>query len=92
MFGRRGSDEGNRGRTEFRPPASAALPSAADTLTAPRPPRWAPPTPPHDDAAVLTKLSTLDPIEGITTESAGKDYFEVMRSNLTALQQGLGCS
>ncbi|WP_404387458.1 metal ABC transporter substrate-binding protein [Humibacillus xanthopallidus] len=38
------------------------------------------------------KLSTLDPIEGITTESAGKDYFEVMRSNLTALQQGLGCS
>jgi len=38
------------------------------------------------------KLSTLDPIEGITSESAGKDYFEVMRSNLTALQQGLGCS
>jgi zinc transport system substrate-binding protein len=38
------------------------------------------------------RLSTLDPIEGITTESAGKDYFEVMRSNLTALQQGLGCS
>jgi zinc transport system substrate-binding protein len=38
------------------------------------------------------KLSTLDPIEGITTESAGKDYFEVMRSNLGALQQGLGCS
>jgi zinc transport system substrate-binding protein len=38
------------------------------------------------------KLSTLDPVEGITTESAGKDYFEVMRSNLRALQQGLGCS
>ncbi|HET8988282.1 MAG TPA: metal ABC transporter substrate-binding protein [Humibacillus sp.] len=37
-------------------------------------------------------LSTLDPIEGITAESAGKDYFEVMRSNLTALRQGLGCS
>ncbi|TQM62811.1 metal ABC transporter substrate-binding protein [Humibacillus xanthopallidus] len=37
-------------------------------------------------------LSTLDPIEGITTDSAGKDYFEVMRSNLRALQQGLGCS
>ena len=37
-------------------------------------------------------LSTLDPLEGITTESAGKDYFEVMRSNLRALQQGLGCS
>ncbi|HET7800037.1 MAG TPA: metal ABC transporter substrate-binding protein [Humibacillus xanthopallidus] len=38
------------------------------------------------------KLGTLDPIEGITNESAGKDYFEVMRSNLGALQQGLGCS
>ncbi len=37
-------------------------------------------------------LATLDPIEGITAESAGKDYFEVMRSNLTALQKGLGCS
>lgn len=38
------------------------------------------------------RLATLDPIEGITSESAGKDYFEVMRSNLRALQQGLGCS
>ncbi len=37
-------------------------------------------------------LATLDPIEGITTESAGKDYFEVMRSNLATLQQGQGCS
>jgi zinc transport system substrate-binding protein len=38
------------------------------------------------------RLSTLDPVEGITTESAGKDYFEVMRSNLGALREGLGCS
>ena len=36
-------------------------------------------------------LATLDPIEGITSESAGTDYFEVMRSNLAALQKGLGC-
>ncbi|GAA5023597.1 zinc ABC transporter substrate-binding protein [Terrabacter aeriphilus] len=36
-------------------------------------------------------LATLDPVEGITTESAGTDYFEVMRSNLAALQKGLGC-
>lgn len=36
-------------------------------------------------------LATLDPVEGITTESSGKDYFEVMRSNLSALQKGLGC-
>jgi zinc transport system substrate-binding protein len=38
------------------------------------------------------KVATLDPLEGITGESAGKDYFEVMRSNLTALQKGLDCS
>lgn len=36
-------------------------------------------------------LATLDPIEGITSESAGKDYFEVMRSNLAALEKGLNC-
>jgi zinc transport system substrate-binding protein len=34
----------------------------------------------------------LDPVEGITSESAGKDYFEVMRSNLAALRQGQVCS
>lgn len=37
-------------------------------------------------------VATLDPLEGITPASAGTDYFEVMRSNLTALQKGLGCS
>ena len=37
-------------------------------------------------------VATLDPLEGITGESAGKDYFEVMRSNLTALEKGLNCS
>ena len=36
-------------------------------------------------------IALLDPVEGITGESAGKDYFEVMRSNLAALQKGLGC-
>ena len=36
-------------------------------------------------------VATLDPVEGITGASAGTDYFEVMRSNLTALQKGLGC-
>jgi len=34
--------------------------SVVEKLKAPRPPRSAPPTPPHDDTAVLTKLSTLD--------------------------------
>lgn len=38
------------------------------------------------------KVATLDPVEGITGESAGKDYFEVMRSNLAALRQGQACS
>jgi zinc transport system substrate-binding protein len=38
------------------------------------------------------KMATLDPIEGLTDKSAGKDYFAVMRSNLEALQAGQGCS
>ena len=37
-------------------------------------------------------VATLDPLEGITSASAGGDYLEVMRSNLRALQKGLGCS
>jgi len=37
-------------------------------------------------------VATLDPIEGLTSASAGKDYFGVMRSNLKALQTGQGCS
>jgi zinc transport system substrate-binding protein len=38
------------------------------------------------------RMATLDPIEGLTDRSAGKDYFEVMRSNLSALQAGQGCT
>jgi zinc transport system substrate-binding protein len=38
------------------------------------------------------EVKTLDPIEGITTESAGADYFEVMRSNLATLRVGQECS
>ena len=39
-------------------------------------------------------LSTevLDPIEGITADSRGRDYLEVMRSNLTALRTANQCS
>lgn len=37
------------------------------------------------------RLATLDPIEGITPESAGDDYFEVMRSNLEVLIKGQDC-
>jgi len=38
------------------------------------------------------RMSTLDPLEGLTERSSGKDYFEVMRANLTALRAGQGCS
>jgi len=37
-------------------------------------------------------MATLDPIEGLTNQSRGADYFAVMRSNLKALQAGQGCS
>jgi zinc transport system substrate-binding protein len=37
-------------------------------------------------------VATLDPIEGLTTASAGRDYLEVMRSNLATLRAGQGCS
>jgi zinc transport system substrate-binding protein len=36
--------------------------------------------------------AVLDPIEGITASSAGTNYLEVMRSNLTALEKANGCS
>lgn len=39
-----------------------------------------------------TQVLTLDPLEGLTEASAGDDYPEVMRANLAALQEGLGCS
>lgn len=36
------------------------------------------------------KTDVLDPIEGITKKSKGKDYIQVMESNLKALQKALG--
>jgi zinc transport system substrate-binding protein len=41
---------------------------------------------------VGARMATLDPIEGLTKRSAGKDYFEVMRANLKTLRAGQGCS
>ncbi len=38
------------------------------------------------------RMAVLDPIEGITTASAGTDYFAVMRANLATLRTGQGCS
>ena len=37
------------------------------------------------------RLATLDPIEGLTSTSAGHDYVEVMQSNLATLKVGQGC-
>lgn len=36
------------------------------------------------------KTDVLDPLEGIGKQSKGRDYLEVMRSNLTALRKALG--
>lgn len=36
------------------------------------------------------KTDVLDPIEGITDKSRGRDYLQVMRANLKALQTALG--
>ncbi len=36
------------------------------------------------------KTDVLDPLEGITEKSKGDDYFQVMESNLKALQSALG--
>jgi len=38
------------------------------------------------------RLATLDPLEGLTSESAGNDYVEVMRANLAVLRTGQGCT
>jgi zinc transport system substrate-binding protein len=36
--------------------------------------------------------AVLDPIEGLTDASAGRDYLQVMRSNLAVLKNGQSCS
>ncbi|MFP5281878.1 MAG: metal ABC transporter solute-binding protein, Zn/Mn family, partial [Actinomycetes bacterium] len=33
----------------------------------------------------------LDPLEGITAQSVGRDYLSGMRANLAALQKANGC-
>ncbi|MGY1600946.1 metal ABC transporter substrate-binding protein [Geodermatophilus sp. SYSU D00815] len=38
------------------------------------------------------RTAVLDPLEGLTDESAGDDYLEVMRSNLTTLREGQSCT
>jgi zinc transport system substrate-binding protein len=43
-----------------------------------------------DDLGVSTDV--LDPLEGLSDETADEDYLSLMRSNLAALQQANGCS
>lgn len=43
-----------------------------------------------EEAGVRTAV--LDPIEGLTDESQGEDYLQVMRANLATLQEGQSCS
>ncbi|MGY2128387.1 metal ABC transporter substrate-binding protein [Blastococcus sp. SYSU DS0617] len=38
------------------------------------------------------RTAVLDPLEGLTDESAGDDYLAVMRANLATLQEGQSCS
>jgi zinc transport system substrate-binding protein len=37
------------------------------------------------------RTAVLDPIEGLTSDSLGRDYLQVMRSNLTNIEQGQPC-
>jgi zinc transport system substrate-binding protein len=38
-----------------------------------------------------TSVAVLDPLESLTSQSAGDDYLAVMHANLAALQAGLSC-
>ncbi len=42
------------------------------------------------EAGVQTAV--LDPLEGLTEESAGSDYLEVMRADLATLREGQSCA
>jgi zinc transport system substrate-binding protein len=37
-------------------------------------------------------VKVLDPLEGLTDESAGRNYFDVMRANLATLRAGQECT
>jgi zinc transport system substrate-binding protein len=42
-----------------------------------------------DDMGITTAV--LDPIEGLSDETADEDYLSLMRANLTALEEANGC-
>ena len=37
------------------------------------------------------KTAVLDPVEGLSDESEGSDYFEIMRANLVNVRAGQPC-
>ena len=43
-----------------------------------------------DDLGI--EIAVLDPVEGLTDETAGEDYLSLMAANLTALPRANGCS
>ena len=48
-------------------------------------------TEPAAQADTGVDTAVLAPIEGLTDESAGEDYLEVMRANAATLRQGQSC-
>ena len=55
--------------------------------------RWGEPDAAETIAAETgATVAVLDPLEGLTDESAGDDYVSVMRSNLKTLVKGQSCS
>lgn len=38
------------------------------------------------------RVAVLDPVEGVTKDSAAPDYFGIMRANLATLEKGQGCA
>jgi pilus assembly protein CpaF len=75
MFGKRGSDDGHRGSSEFRPPAPPAAPSAAATVTAPRPAEARPAVPPAT-AAPARKPAEAPPIAADPRKSVSRERSE----------------
>jgi zinc transport system substrate-binding protein len=78
---------GDLARVVARVRASGATTVFTETLVSPRVARTV-------SRETGTRTAVLDPLEGLTSRAAaaGADYFTVMRANLAALRQGLGCS
>ncbi len=74
---------GARSKTCAPPARRRCSPSRSSRTRSPRP----------SPARRMLAVATLDPVEGLSEErlDAGEDYLSVMRSNLAALREALGC-